>query len=184
MSSLSSLPSGKNSGQNASTNNNNLVVEVDNGATQSQMQMQGQTQMINGVPHRIVSVPDSSQSFCLPNGEACFKSKWVQVPCEKPCPPPPCPPPCETVVPCDPCAPMGAVRHENGWGWLATLLIWLFVLLVLFWIIFYTFRPAFVLNGTTGEIDTGRLLLAAFVAAVIVVIIIWLIKLAVSRGSY
>jgi hypothetical protein len=73
------------------------------------------------------------------------------------------------------------MHYQSGWGWLATLLIWLFVLLVLFWIIFYTFRPGFVLNSA-GEIDTGRLLLAAFVAAIIVVIIIWLIKLAVTRS--
>lgn len=101
-----------------------------------------------------------------------------------PCPPPPCgqmpPPPCnEPVVcqkPCDkPC--------EKDWGWLmwlAGVVIWYIILLVLFWLIFYSLKPSWVLVDGTSVVDTSKVLLAAAVAALLLLIIIGLIVWLVS----
>ena len=89
----------------------------------------------------------------------------------------PCAKPCETACP-KPCGKM-----NNGWNWIGAAFIAFIIFLVLFWLIFYSLKPTFVLDPNTGEVDTARVLLAAVIAAIILLIIVWLIKVAVSRSS-
>lgn len=115
--------------------------------------------------------------------------KRVECPPKKPeCPPKvvECPPKVEEcpkkVVECpkpcaDPCAPAAGY----GWGWLGALILWFIIFTVLFWLIFYSLKPSFVLQTNSNQVDTAKVLLAAVIAALILVIIIWLIKAAVSR---
>jgi len=98
---------------------------------------------------------------------------------------PSCPPknPCVKKVECkkpsDPCG--GGYDMGYGWGWLGALILWFIVFTVLFWLIFYSLKPAFVLQNDSNQVDTAKVLLAAVIAALILVIIIWLIKAAVAR---
>lgn len=100
------------------------------------------------------------------------------------CPPKnPCPPkdPCAPKNPCaDPCAG-GGYGMGYGWGWLGALILWFIIFTVLFWLIFYSLKPSFVLQSDSNQVDTAKVLLAAVIAALILVIIIWLIKAAVTR---
>jgi len=65
---------------------------------------------------------------------------------------------------------------ENfGFGWLGILILWFIIFTVLFWLIFYSLNPSWAQNQD-GTINTGKVLLAAIIAAIILVIIIWLIK--------
>lgn len=73
--------------------------------------------------------------------------------------------------PCDPCKTTSAFDM----GWLGMLLLWFIIFTVLFWLIFYSLQPSWVLNAD-GTINTGKVLLSAIVSAIILVIIIWLIK--------
>lgn len=84
----------------------------------------------------------------------------------------------ECKKPCDPCATSG---YGYGWGWLGALILWFIIFTVLFWLIFYSLKPAFVLQQDSNQVDTSKVLLAAVIAALILVIIIWLIKVAVGR---
>lgn len=91
----------------------------------------------------------------------------VKVPCKTPCKTPckkPCADPCDTF---------------SNWGWLGALIMWFIIFTVLFWLIFYSLKPSFVL--TNGAVDTGKVLLSAVIAALILVVIVWLIKAAISR---
>lgn len=130
---------------------------------------------------------------CLPKHVECPPSpcpKPVAVPCPKPCPTPvkvecpaPCPPPVkvECPAPCpkpcaDPCQ-----KTASGWSWLGALVLWFVVFLVLFWLIYFSVKPSFVMQTDSNQVDTAKVLLAAVITSLIVVIIIWLIKAAISR---
>ena len=105
---------------------------------------------------------------CPPKKEECPPKKAECPPKKEECPP----------KPCDPCA-----RNDMsyGWGWLGALILWFIIFTVLFWLIFYSLKPTFVLQTDSNQVDTAKVLLAAVIAALILVIIIWLIKAAVSR---
>ena len=119
-------------------------------------------------------------------------TKMVPVDCEEACPPKTkliaeevcvkkerCPPPCEPV--CDPCAPRASSYDWGyGWGWLGALVLWFIIFIVLFWLIFYSLRPSFVLVSGGTAVDTAKVLLAAVIAALILIIIVWIIKAAIS----
>jgi cell division protein FtsX len=61
------------------------------------------------------------------------------------------------------------------------LILWFIIFIVLFWLIFYSLKPAFVLQSDSNQVDTAKVLLAAVIAALILVIAVWLIKVAISR---
>ncbi len=60
-------------------------------------------------------------------------------------------------------------------GWLGMLLLWFIIFTVLFWLIFYSLKPSWALNSD-GTVNTGKVLLAAIVSSIVLVIVIWLIK--------
>ena len=87
-----------------------------------------------------------------------------------------CPPKEKCEKPCAKGREMG-----YGWGWLGALILWFIIFTVLFWLIYYSLKPSFVLQTDSNQVDTAKVLLAAVISALILVIIIWLIKAAVSR---
>jgi len=78
---------------------------------------------------------------------------------------------------CDPCKN----NSSYGWGWLGALILWFIIFTVLFWLIYYSLKPSFVLQNDSNQVDTAKVLLAAVISALILVIIIWLIKAALTR---
>lgn len=108
---------------------------------------------------------------CPPKIEECPKKPECPPKIEE-CPKKPeCKKPCET-----PCSSSG-----YGWGWLGALILWFIIFTVLFWLIYYSLKPSFVLQTDSNQVDTAKVLLAAVISALILVIIIWLIKAAISR---
>jgi hypothetical protein len=108
--------------------------------------------------------------------------------CAPACPPTPkCAPACPPTPKCAPACPptecniktMGEKPYE--WSWLGALILWFIIFTVLFWLIFYSLKPNFVLQTNSTIVDTSKVLLSAIISALILVIIIWLIKTAVSR---
>ncbi len=73
------------------------------------------------------------------------------------------------------CEPVEPCNDSFGFGWLGVLILWFIIFTVLFWLIFYSLAPSWTLNQD-GTINTGKVLLASIIAAIILVIIIWLIK--------
>lgn len=72
----------------------------------------------------------------------------------------------------------------HKWDWLATLIMWFIIFLVLFWLIFYSLQPGFVLKNNTKEIDTAKVLLSAVIASLILIIIIIMIKAILTCKFY
>lgn len=70
--------------------------------------------------------------------------------------------------------------YNYGWGWLGALILWFIVFIVLFWLIYYSLAPSFVLQNNSDQIDTAKVLLGAVISALIVIIIIWLIRAAIG----
>lgn len=90
----------------------------------------------------------------------------------------------EKVADCLECEPEPCENPcESGYslGWFAMLLLWFLILTVLFWLIFYSLQPGWTLNSD-GTVNTGKVLLAAIVTAIIVVIVIWLIKSCIDNS--
>lgn len=69
---------------------------------------------------------------------------------------------------------------NSNWGWLGALILWFIIFTVLFWLIYYSLKPSFVLQNDSNQVDTAKVLLAAVISALILVIIIWLIKAALT----
>jgi len=93
---------------------------------------------------------------------------------------------CEVKKECDPCAkpacdPCAKSQYSNGWGWFGMLVLWFIIFTVLFWLIYYSLKPSFVIETGGTNVDTAKVLLAAVVSALILVLIIGLIKAAVVR---
>jgi hypothetical protein len=72
----------------------------------------------------------------------------------------------------------------NGWEWLGALILWFIIFTVLFWLIYYSLKPPFVLQSDSNQVDTAKVLLAAVISSIILVVIIWLIKTAIKRRYY
>lgn len=67
------------------------------------------------------------------------------------------------------------------WTWLGALLLYFVIFTVLFWLVYYSLKPSFVLQNDSNQIDTAKVLLAAVVSSFILVIIIWLVRLAIGK---
>ena len=83
-------------------------------------------------------------------------------------------------IECD--APVECEKSAFTMGWLGMLLLWFIIFTVLFWLIFYSLKPAWALNAD-GSVNTGKVLLAAVVSSIILVIVIWLIKSCIECSS-
>lgn len=70
---------------------------------------------------------------------------------------------------------------RNVWSWIGALILWFIIFTVLFWLIFYSLKPSFVLQNDSNQVDTAKVLLAAIVSSIILVLVIWLINAAVVR---
>lgn len=75
------------------------------------------------------------------------------------------------------------VRTYPGytWTWLGALLLWFVIFIVVFWLIYYSLKPTFVLQNDNNQVDTAKVLLASVISALVLVIIIWLIRLAIGK---
>ncbi|HSW75827.1 MAG TPA: hypothetical protein VLG50_02190 [Candidatus Saccharimonadales bacterium] len=92
------------------------------------------------------------------------KRRAAEMDCEKrmeDCNVEPCVEPCETSC--------------FGMGWLGVLILWFIIFTVLFWLIFYSIKPSWATNPD-GSVNTSKILLAALLSALVLIIIIWLIK--------
>lgn len=69
---------------------------------------------------------------------------------------------------------------SQRWSQVAAFILWLFILTILFWLIYYSLRPRFVLKPDDTEPDLSKVLLFAFLTALVILIFVWLIKLCVS----
>lgn len=82
-----------------------------------------------------------------------------------------------------PCTGGCGCRMGYGWGWLGALFLWFLIFLVVLWLVFYSLKPAFVLQTDSTQVDTAKVLLASVIGAFILVIVIYLIKVAITRSS-
>ena len=92
-----------------------------------------------------------------------------------------CPAPCavEYEPKCDPCA--GTKSVSSSWEWFGLFVLWFIALTVLFWLIFYSLKPPFVLQSDGNQVDTAKVLLSAVISAFVLIVIIWLIKAAIGK---
>lgn len=80
---------------------------------------------------------------------------------------------------CHPCD--GTKSVNSSWEWFGLFVLWFIALTVLFWLIYYSLKPPFVLQFDGNQIDTAKVLLAAVISAFILIVIIWLIKAAMGK---
>lgn len=80
------------------------------------------------------------------------------------------------IDPCnDPC------DTGSSWDWLGYFVLFFIAFTLLFWIIYYSLKPPFVLQSDSNQVDTAKVLLAAVVTAFILIGIVWLIKAAIGK---
>lgn len=68
-----------------------------------------------------------------------------------------------------------------SWGWLASLILWFVIFLVLFWLVFYSLKPSFVMEPDTNQVDVSKVLIASAVVSLILIAVIFLIKMVVRK---
>jgi hypothetical protein len=66
-----------------------------------------------------------------------------------------------------------------AWGWLGSLIIWFVIFTVLFWLMYYSLKPSFVLQEDLTQVDTAKVLVAAVLSSLVIVVIVWLLKMAI-----
>lgn len=84
-------------------------------------------------------------------------------------------------APCD--DHMDHMDHGYGYSSLGWAVLWFIIIAVIVWLIIFSLKPAWALNED-GDVDTGKVLLASIVIALIIVIIIWLIYAFCRGGMY
>jgi hypothetical protein len=99
-------------------------------------------------------------------------------PCPDPCPPKHCPEPCEK-----PCEPKKHCGSGYGYSSIGYAVLWFIIIAVIVWLIIFSLRPAWALDED-GNVDTGRVLLASIVIALIIVIIVYIIYAACGSYGY
>ena len=80
---------------------------------------------------------------------------------------------------CDPCA--GTTSVSSSWEWFGLFVLWFIALTVLFWLVYYSLKPPFVLQSDGNQVDTAKVLLSAVISAFVLIVIIWLIKAAMDK---
>jgi hypothetical protein len=90
-------------------------------------------------------------------------------------------------VPCDPCDPCDSHvqhhHHGHGYGAIGWAVLWFLIIAVIVWLILFSLRPAWAVDED-GNVDTGKVLLASIVIALIIVIIVWIIWCACAGSWY
>ena len=88
-------------------------------------------------------------------------------------------------VPCDPCDPCETDHHGHGHGYssIGWAVLWFIIIAVIVWLIIFSLKPAWALDED-GNVDTGKVLLASIVIALIIVIIVWIIWAVCSSQSW
>ena len=81
------------------------------------------------------------------------------------------------------CPKRPACCHQGQWAWLGTLVLWFIVFTVLFWLIYFSLKPSFVLQDDSNQVDTAKVLLAAVASSLILILIIWIIKAVIEMSS-
>jgi len=76
---------------------------------------------------------------------------------------------------CGPKVDCGGGMDGRWWG-LGMFILWFIIIAVVTWLVIFSLKPSWVLNPGTTEVNTGKVLLASIIIALIIVIIIWLIK--------
>lgn len=85
-------------------------------------------------------------------------------------------------APCDdPCDHPCDTHHGHGYSSLGWAVLWFIIIAIIVWLIVYSLKPAWALNED-GDVDTGKVLLASIVIALIIVIIVWILYMVCSRG--
>jgi hypothetical protein len=107
----------------------------------------------------IINSDESTNEPAVPTCPAVEKKECCEAPCKSQC--------------CD--------RGGFGWEWLGSFILWFIVFIVLFWLIFYSLKPPFVLQSDSNQVDTAKVLLAAVISSFILVVLIWLIKTSISK---
>jgi len=71
-----------------------------------------------------------------------------------------------------------AAKHcaINMWSGVGAFFLWFIILTVVLWLILYSLKPSWVLKPNSQEVDTGKVLLASIIIALIIVVVVWLIK--------
>jgi len=101
-----------------------------------------------------------------------FNKNIIKNPCQAPC----------LIAPepkCDPCA--GTKSVNSSWEWFGLFVLWFIALTVLFWLVYYSLKPPFVLQSDGNQVDTAKVLLSAVISAFFLIVIIWLIKAAMGK---
>ena len=80
---------------------------------------------------------------------------------------------------CDPC--VGNKSVSSSWEWFGLFVLWFIALTVLFWLVYYSLKPPFVLQSDGNQVDTAKVLLSAVISAFVLIVIIWLIKAAMGK---
>lgn len=115
--------------------------------------------------HNYTSCERKRKTQTTPCADKCVEKK-KETPCADPC--------------ASPCKSQMSGYCMNGS--VGALIVWFFLIFIVTWLLLYALKPQFVINKETGEIDYGKVLLAAAVVALIIIIIIWLIKVAIMGG--
>lgn len=70
---------------------------------------------------------------------------------------------------------------EFNWTWFGTMLLWFIVFIVLFWLVFYSVKPSFVLQDNSNQVDITKVLISSIIAALILIVVVWLIKFTIEH---
>ena len=81
----------------------------------------------------------------------------------------------------DQCKKPPICNKYYGWGWFGALILWFIIFIVLFWLIYYSLKPSFVLQTDSNQVDTAKVLAAAVITSAIIVFLIWLLKFLFKR---
>ena len=90
--------------------------------------------------------------------------------------------PCDPCDPCDPCEVDHHRDHGHGYSSIGWAVLWFIIIAVIVWLIIFSLKPAWALDEE-ANVDTGKVLLASIVIALIIVIVVWIIW-AACRGGW
>lgn len=71
--------------------------------------------------------------------------------------------------------------HGHGYSSVGWAVLWFIIIAVIVWLIIFSLKPAWALDED-GNVDTGKVLLASIVLALIIVIVVWVIYMACRGG--
>jgi len=79
------------------------------------------------------------------------------------------------------CPTASGDAFSTSWGWIGSLIIYFVIFVIIFYLVYLSLAPPFVLDSNTNEVDNAKVLLSSVISSLIIIVVVWLIRVVTRK---